>query len=195
MWDPSARRAPASDEGIPVSEVKLAWTLVVAACALGAWLTPWMIPVPPWIDPRPWWAGGKTPLSMALGATLLIPGALLGLASVRALGRGGTLVTTGPYRFVRHPYSLAILLLLLGVVVALRSLPAIALLVPAVRLTFDRARREEHNLRLAFGERHERYCARVPFILPLSPPLPPGGLDADGESDIRLRLGDDDAQE
>ncbi len=66
---------------------------------------------------------------------------------------------------------------------------------PAVRLTFERARREEHNLRLAFGERHERYCARVPFILPLSPPLPAGGLEADGESDIHLRLEDDDAAE
>ncbi len=191
MWNPSGLRAPAFDEGIPVAESKLAWTLAIAACAVSAWLTPWMIPLPPWIDPRPWWSGGKTPLSMALGATLLIPGALLGLASVRALGAGRELVTRGPYRFVRHPYYLAILVLLVGVIVALRSLPAVVLLVPAVRLTVGRARREEHNLRLAFGERHERYCARVPFLLPLAPPLPPGGLDAEGEGDVRLHLDDD----
>ncbi len=34
-----------------------------------------------------------------------------------------------------------------------------------------RARREEHNLALRFGEAYEEYWRRVPFMLPLRPPL------------------------
>jgi protein-S-isoprenylcysteine O-methyltransferase Ste14 len=173
-------RRPAADPREPVEELKLAWTLTVAACALGAWLTTWLIPWPEWLSQRPWWAGGRTPESVAAGALLLIPGILLALSSVRALGRPTGLVTTGPYRWIRHPYSLAILLLLAGAIIALRSLPAVVLLIPAARLTVERARREEHNLRIRFGARHEAYSRRVPFILPLSPPLPPEGLPEDG---------------
>lgn len=174
-------RQPAADPREPVEELTLAWTVTVAACALGAWLTTWLIPWPQWLSQRPWWAGGRTTESVALGAVLLIPGILLALSAVRALGRSTELVTTGPYRWIRHPYSLAMLLLLVGAIVALRSLPAVALLIPAARLTVERARREEHNLRIRFGARHDAYVRRVPFMLPLSPPLPPSGLPEEGE--------------
>jgi hypothetical protein len=135
--------------------MRLAWSLTVAGCAAGAWAT-----------------GSRTPSSMAAGAALLVPGVLLAMASVRALGRPATVVMHGPYRWVRHPYYLAMLLLLLGAIVALRAWAALILLVPAVRVTIERARREEHNLRLRFGEAYGRYARLVPFLLPLGPPLP-----------------------
>ena len=138
--------------------MRLAWTLLVAGCAAGAWAT-----------------GSKTPASMTAGAALLLPGVLLALAAVRALGRPTGVVTGGPYRWVRHPYFLAILLLLLGTIVALRAWAALVLFLPAARITVERARREEHNLRLRFPEAYARYSRMVPFMLPLGPPMPKDG--------------------
>jgi protein-S-isoprenylcysteine O-methyltransferase Ste14 len=135
--------------------MRLPWSLLVAGCAAGAWAT-----------------GSKTPASMAAGAALLIPGVLLALAAVRSLGRPAMVVTRGPYRWVRHPYYLAILVLLLGTIVALQAWAALVLYLPTVRITVERARREEHNLRLRFGETYERYARLVPFMLPLGPPMP-----------------------
>ena len=145
----------AVDPGVPAGELRLSWALLVAGCAAGAWAT-----------------GSKTPTSMAAGATLLVPGVLLALAAVRALGRPTAVVTRGPYRWVRHPYFAAILLLLLGTIVGLRAWAALVLFLPAARITVERARREEHNLRLRFPESYERYSRLVQFMLPLGPPLP-----------------------
>jgi hypothetical protein len=128
---------------------------MVACCAGGAWAI-----------------GSRTPASAAAGAVLLVPGVLLALAAVRALGRPRAVVTAGPYRWVRHPYLLAVLLLLLGAIVSLRAWAALVLFLPAARLTVERARREEHNLRLRFPESYDRYARMVPFMLPLGPPMP-----------------------
>ena len=107
---------------------------------------------------------------LSLGALLLV-GGLLALAAVRAVGRGTRLVMRGPYSWIRHPYFLGVLLMLVGAIVAMRSLPALVLLIPTLRVTLIRARREEHNLALRFGEAYGAYWSRVPFILPLRPPL------------------------
>jgi protein-S-isoprenylcysteine O-methyltransferase Ste14 len=146
---------PEAVPGVPVGEMVLTWTLFVAACAAGALVT-----------------GEFTRSSLRAGAPLLLAGGLLALGSVRALGRGRELVTRGPYRWIRHPYFLGILVMLVGAIVAMRSLPALILLYPAVRVTVMRARREEHNLALRFGDAYHDYQQRVAFILPLRPPLP-----------------------
>jgi len=141
--------------GVPVGEMVLTWALLVTACAVGALVT-----------------GEFTRSSLQAGAPLLLVGGLLALASVRALGQGRELVTRGPYRWVRHPYYLGILVMLVGAIVAMRSLPALILFYPAVRVTLVRARREEHNLGLRFGDAYHKYQERVAFMLPLRPPLP-----------------------
>jgi protein-S-isoprenylcysteine O-methyltransferase Ste14 len=142
------------EPGVPVSELVYPWVLVIAGTALGAFLT-----------------GSQSRSSVMLGAPFLLLGALLAVATVRTLGRAQYLVTEGPYRFVRHPYYLAILVMLVGAVIALRSWPGAVLLIPAVMVTVDRARREEHNLAIRFEERFEDYCRQVSFLLPLKPPL------------------------
>jgi protein-S-isoprenylcysteine O-methyltransferase Ste14 len=116
--------------------------------------------------------GEFTRSSLRAGAPLLLAGGLLALASVRTLGRGRELVTRGPYRWIRHPYFLGILVMLVGALVAMRSLPALILMYPAVRVTLVRARREEHNLGLRFGDAYHKYQEHVAFMLPVRPPLP-----------------------
>lgn len=136
--------------GIPVDELPYAWILMMAGSALGAWLT-----------------GSQSRLSILLGVPFLVLGGLLALAAIRTLGRAQDLVTSGPYRLVRHPYYLAILIMLVGAVIALRSWPGAVLLIPAVLVTVDRARREEHNLSIRFDDELDDYRREVPFLLPL----------------------------
>ncbi|MGD1147329.1 MAG: isoprenylcysteine carboxylmethyltransferase family protein [Thermoanaerobaculaceae bacterium] len=148
------RADPEAVPGVPVGEMPVAWTLLVLGCVGGALLT-----------------GEFSRLTLRVAAPFLLVGGLLALASVRAIGRGARLVTRGPYRWLRHPYFLGVLLMLVGAIVAMRSLPALVLFIPTLRVTLQRARREEHNLALRFGEAYEAYWSRVPFILPLRPPL------------------------
>jgi len=140
--------------GVPVGEMPVAWTLFVVGCAAGALLT-----------------GEFSRFTLRLAAPFLLAGGLLALAAVRALGRGARLVAHGPYRWVRHPYFLGVILMLVGAIVAMRSLPALVLLIPTLRVTVSRARREEHNLALRFGDSYETYRAKVSPFLPLRPPL------------------------
>ncbi len=142
-------------ESAPVGEMAVAWQLLAAACAVSALLT-----------------GDFSWASLCIAAPFLLMGGLLALAALWALGWGPELVTRGPYRWIRHPYFLGILLMLAGAIIMMRSLPALILFYPAVRITLVRARREEHNLALRFGDAYLAYGARVPFIFPLRPPLP-----------------------
>ena len=107
------------------------------------------------------------------GAVLCLAVAVLSGLSVRALWRDGTtlrhdrtaraLVTSGPFRISRNPIylSLAILVVALGLWMRNAWMP---LLLPPTLLAlhFLVIRREERYLQLRFGERYERYRARVP---------------------------------
>jgi len=159
MWGPAARVGEHLDDGLIVPEGRFGWSLAIAGTALGAFFT-----------------RAQAPLLLAFGVPLMVIGGALVAASVRALGAGVRVVTHGPYRWVRHPYYLGVLLLLLGEIVALRAWPALVLFLVAVRLTARRARNEEHNMQIEFGPAYDAYAARVPSLLPLAPPLPPGGM-------------------
>lgn len=77
-----------------------------------------------------------------------------------------SLVTHGPYAYVRHPFyvSFAVDVIAIGLLTdrwIIWLLGAIAV----GMLTF-RTHREEENLRERFGEEYERYCRRVHAYLP-----------------------------
>jgi len=137
------------DASSAVDEIPVFWTLLVVLCVVGAWFT-----------------GGQSRLSMMLAGPPLLLGGLSALWAIRVLGNGQRLVTWGPYAFVRHPYFLSVLVMVIGAIGALRSWPGMILFIPAVKVTIDRARREEHNLRLRFGDEYEDYLREVPFLLP-----------------------------
>lgn len=128
-----------------------------------------------------WFAGPADGIgalvSAAVGALLATLGVGLVMRSraelgsawslVPKAGRETGLITTGPYRMVRHPIYLGFGVLALGQAVAFRSWPAVAIVVLAVVPTFAwRARAEEAVLVEAFGEPYARYRSRTGAIIP-----------------------------
>lgn len=116
------------------------------------------------------------PLAL-LGCLLALAGAALVLRSRAALGaawsfvattdEGTGLVTTGPYRLVRHPLYLGLVMLATGQGLAFGSWPALAIVLSAIVPTFAwRARAEEQLLSRMFGERYADYRHRTRMILP-----------------------------
>lgn len=88
--------------------------------------------------------------------------------------QGTGLVTTGPYRLVRHPIYLGLAVLAMGEVLAFSSWPAFLIVLCGIVPTFAwRARAEETLLSRAFGERYDLYRRQTKMIIPLEPG-PPG---------------------
>jgi protein-S-isoprenylcysteine O-methyltransferase Ste14 len=123
--------------------------------------------------------------STATGALLLAAsGSLLALAGVAVVVRsratlgaawsfapradqGTGLVTTGPYRLVRHPIYLGLALFSLGEALAFASWPATTIVVCGVVPTLVwRARAEERLLGRIFGEGYDSYRKRTKMIIP-----------------------------
>jgi protein-S-isoprenylcysteine O-methyltransferase Ste14 len=125
---------------------------------------------------------GSSAASMALplalsGCLLALAGAALVLRSRAELGpawsfvpkadQGTGLVTTGPYRFVRHPIYLGLALLAMGEALAFGSWPALMIVLSGIVPTFAwRARAEEKLLSRTFGERYAVYRQRAKMIIP-----------------------------
>ena len=77
------------------------------------------------------------------------------------------LITSGPYRLVRHPIYLGLALLAVGEALAFGSWPALLIaLVGVVPTLAWRARVEEQLLRRTFGESYEVYRQRTKMIVP-----------------------------
>jgi protein-S-isoprenylcysteine O-methyltransferase Ste14 len=121
---------------------------------------------------------GITALLLAVfGSLLSIAGAVLVFRSRRELGaawsfvpmadQGAGLVTTGPYRLVRHPIYLGLAGLALGESLAFGSCPAFLIVLGGIVPTFVwRARAEEALLRRAFGESYALYRRQTRMFIP-----------------------------
>jgi protein-S-isoprenylcysteine O-methyltransferase Ste14 len=116
-------------------------------------------------------------LLAALGSLLAVGGAALVLRARAELGaawsfvpRAGEetgLVTSGPYRLIRHPIYLGLSFLALGQALAFGSWPAAGIVLLGIVPTFAwRASAEEMLLSRTFGERYARYQQRSKMIIP-----------------------------
>ncbi|MDQ5825405.1 MAG: isoprenylcysteine carboxylmethyltransferase family protein [Chloroflexota bacterium] len=81
---------------------------------------------------------------------------------------GHRLVTSGPYRFVRHPSYSGLLLFFTGLGIALGDGLSVAIMavVPALGVLY-RIRVEEEALLGAFGQEYRAYMGRVRGLVPL----------------------------
>jgi protein-S-isoprenylcysteine O-methyltransferase Ste14 len=116
------------------------------------------------------------PLALS-GCLLALTGAAVVLRSRAELGpawsflpKAGertSLVTTGPYRLVRHPIYLGLVLLATGQALAFGSWPALMIVLGGIVPTFAwRARVEENLLDRTFGERYAVYRQRTRMFIP-----------------------------
>ena len=116
-------------------------------------------------------------LSAGVGLALMAAGLALRIAAGKALGRwwslraqiteGQPLVQTGPYRFVRHPAYLGMLMVCLGIPIAFRSIWAAVVMAlgvwPAVA---QRIYVEERLLQSHFGDEYREYAKRTRRLIP-----------------------------
>lgn len=127
-----------------------------------------------------WWTRSSLPVSRQVGKSLGQAIFLLGMAGfvwTVAYLRGGffgevtpvleRLVKDGPYRRVRHPLYLSMIIMLLGMGLAFRSLwGVVGVFVFFLPSVVFRARLEEQALAEKFGETWGVYTARTCFLLP-----------------------------
>lgn len=125
-----------------------------------------------------WHRAPASGAALALAVALFAPGAAVALWCVwdfASFGRGTPapidppkkLVTRGPYRVVRNPMYVGVLLVLLGWVALYQTL-ALGIYTAAVGIGFHvwTVLYEEPRLRRAFGAEYDDYCARVGRWLP-----------------------------
>ncbi len=116
---------------------------------------------------------------MAMSSALIIVGLALMVAGWWQTWRArGQLVSTGLYRWVRHPQYSGFLLVMVGFLVQWPTLPTLVLFPILVWSYYSLARREERDLEQRFGDRWAAYRARTPMFLPGWPqpaaePAPP----------------------
>jgi protein-S-isoprenylcysteine O-methyltransferase Ste14 len=85
-----------------------------------------------------------------------------------ALGTGDQLVRSGPYRLLRNPIYLSMLLVLCAMAVVVTSWPLfVAALIIFIIGTEIRVRTEEKLLAAHFGDVFQEYKRRVPAYIPL----------------------------
>lgn len=111
------------------------------------------------------------------GLVLIIGGLALRIAAGKALGKwwslraeikeGQPLVQGGPYRFLRHPSYLGMLLVCLGIPIAFQSIWAAVVMAlgvwPAV---VHRMRIEDLLLERHFGDEYRAYTRRTASLIP-----------------------------
>jgi protein-S-isoprenylcysteine O-methyltransferase Ste14 len=116
---------------------------------------------PDWVGPTP------SPMLRTIGTVVWLVGAVLALWPVWYLRRSFSvepearaLVTTGPYRFARHPIYTVYLIVNAGILLGHLTLPFAAVLTVWVGLLALRIRYEEAVLTSVFPE-YDAYRARV----------------------------------
>jgi protein-S-isoprenylcysteine O-methyltransferase Ste14 len=104
--------------------------------------------------------------SIALGATLIVPGLLIRARASGHVRKNEALATSGPYAYTRNPLYLGSLLIGLGFAVAARSWwVGLVLVAMFFAIYIPVIRDEETFLRRTFPE-FEEYARRVPRLLP-----------------------------
>lgn len=117
---------------------------------------------------------GAHPYAALVGALQALCSGLMAVGSALILigwwqiyRAGGTMVTDGIYRFMRHPQYTGILLVTAAILILWPTIATI-IMWPVLVLTYYRlARREERWARETFGEAYCTYATRTPMFLPV----------------------------
>ncbi len=113
-------------------------------------------------------------LGTNLAMLLYIIGAALIISGWRAIYRDywskergeGALVTSGIYRFIRHPQYTGFACFTIGMMLEWATLPMLVMWPILAVIYFRLARREEADMRKEFGAAYDSYIARTGMFLP-----------------------------
>jgi protein-S-isoprenylcysteine O-methyltransferase Ste14 len=142
----------------------LAWTLFAAYLMNPAWVSWCSLALPAWLR----WAGATLGL-------LVVPPLLFwtfhslgkNLTDTVVTRREHTLVTHGPYRWVRHPFYVVVFLWLLSFSLLTANWLLALLGVGAVTMLVTRTRVEEAKLAERFGDEYRAYVRRTGKFFPV----------------------------
>ncbi len=139
-------------------------------------LIPFIVWLPPYLDRRDRWVIDGDAVRW-LGLVLYTAGGLLRVWPMFVLGRrfsglvaiqqGHRLVTGGPYRVIRHPSYLGLLVNHVGWSLVFRSVVGLLVLLPLTWLLVARIRSEEALLASEFGADYDAYRRRTWRLVPL----------------------------
>jgi len=111
-----------------------------------------------------------------VGAVLTVAGLLVSVWARVHLGRNWSatitvkkdheLITSGPYRFARHPIYSGLLLAFIGSALACGELRAILAVTLAFWALWRKLRIEEQWMREQFGTAYDEYARRVAALVP-----------------------------
>lgn len=106
-------------------------------------------------------------LVMTVSALLVGVGLALMAISWRAVySSRGDMVTTGPYRYVRHPHYTGFLLVIVGFLVQWPTILTLFMFPFLVYMYYRLARREEREMVERFGYEYRRYMEEKPMFIP-----------------------------
>lgn len=110
--------------------------------------------------------GLKSGFGLIFGAWLTLAGMLLVIAGWRAIHQSKGLVTTGLYRYIRHPQYTGLFCILTGWIFHWPTLLTV-IMYPILLIVYYRlAKLEEKGLVLEFGEPYLDYCRTTPRFFP-----------------------------
>lgn len=127
-----------------------------------AWMTWSAVPLPLWLR----WAGVGVGVCSALLLTWTLRHLGRNLTDTVVTRQAATLVTTGPYRWVRHPFYGAVALAVLANSLAAANWYIFATGVLLLVLLVIRTGREEANLVARFGDGYRDYMGRTGRFVP-----------------------------
>ena len=140
----------------------LLWLSVIAYLVNPAWMAWASVPLPAGLR----WTGVAV-FAAGLGLlTWTLRGLGTNLTDTVVTRRAHTLVTSGPYRWVRHPFYDAMALLILAFAVIAANWFVLATGAAVFILLAVRSRTEEAKLLARFGEPYEAYRQRTGRFLP-----------------------------
>lgn len=163
--------------GEPLDRRQEGWFLLIAIRVLGglgmlaaiglvfaspSWMDWSFVPLPVWLR----WSG--VGLGVLATALLMWTFRTLGknLTDTVVTRREHSIVTWGPYRWVRHPFYVAFLLGTTAIALVLANWLVLVIGVTAFVLLAIRSRKEEANLELRFGDDYRRYRERTGAFFP-----------------------------